>query len=297
MSAPATNGAMMRTGGFPRFASGTNGTVLVSHSELLFTMVGTTGYTSETWPVTPYVLPWLSGVARNFSRFRWRNVRFEFVTSSPTSQGGSVAMGVTYDRAELNPSSLAEVAAMAHSFVGPVWTQPGQTLHSCALDPTRWSKPWYTFGFTGTTADEQDYTPAWITFAKQTQVNGQPIGQVLVTYDIEMVDPIPSRLQPVGVTDARPTMVRINGELNPPIEPTDTEVMLAILAASQGEAADARANARLETIRDSVVERLRELRTSDPPPPDPASESTSGDESEDDSDETAHPPRSSSLAS
>lgn len=171
--------------------------VAVSNQELFETMNGTNTFSANRWACVPALFPWLSGVAPNFSRFRWTRLLFEFITASPTSQGGSVAMGAGYDVMDQQPTSLAEISAMAHSQLVEVWNPAGSGCR-VAFDATRWNQPWYsnipipTAGIPPTEARSyQDYIPGWLYFGRATQVNGQTIGHIRVTYTIEFIDPIP----------------------------------------------------------------------------------------------------------
>jgi hypothetical protein len=195
LQAPATFGVSMG-GGFPTFRSmNTPGTcgISVSHSEILTTVNGSTAFSGLRIPMVPSVFAWVQGVGVNFSRFRWTSLRADFVTASPTSQGGTIAMGAVYDEADTLPNSIGEMKSLAHSIVAPVWGQPGTVSHSTVFDPSRWSKPWYSFT-TANAAAANFYSPAYLVFGRQTQNNGQPIGHLVVTYTIEMIDPVPSRI-------------------------------------------------------------------------------------------------------
>lgn len=192
-TAPATYGLAM-TGGAPRIsASSTVGGCVVSHSEILDSPTGTTDFSVNRYAMVPNVFAWLNGLGANWSRFRWLSLRADYVTASPTSQGGTIALGATYDTPGELIESLSEMKALAHSFVGPVWQQAGLTQHSVVYDCQRWSKPYYSYN-SGPARLPISYIPAFLQFGKQTQVNGQVIGHVVVSYTIEFLDPIPSRV-------------------------------------------------------------------------------------------------------
>lgn len=202
VSAPATYGGVM-VGGRPTYRSSTKeGGMIVSHSEILSSELGTNGFEATRWAMVPSVFPWLEGVAHNWSRFRWLSLSVEFVTSSPTSQGGSVAMGASYDEIDQLPSSIGEMKELAHSCVLPVWSTPGSVPHRVVFDCSNWGRPNYSFLPIGTGEGPgpvlpdslQAYVPGYFTFGKATQVNGQQIGHVVVRYVIEFLDPIPSRI-------------------------------------------------------------------------------------------------------
>nr|UHS71608.1 MAG: putative coat protein [Barnaviridae sp.] len=195
-AAPIAYGGSMG-GGYPAMrASSTPGTcgVVISHTEVIDSINGSTSFSGIRYPMVPAIFSWLNGVGRNFSRFRWLSLKAEFVTASPTSQGGSIAMGAIYDSEDQFPDSITEMMGLAHSHVAPVWSQPGLVSHRTVFDPTRWSKPWYPYGSGGLVGVSDTYSPAFLLFGRETQVNGQLIGHLVVTYSIEMVDPIPANI-------------------------------------------------------------------------------------------------------
>lgn len=174
--------------------------MVVQHSEVFATLNGTNGFSGNRWVVVPQLFPWLNGVASNFSRYRWLDVQFEFITASPTSQGGSIAMGAGYDVVDAEPESLEEVAAMSHGVLEQVWSGAGGGL-SVAFDCTKWNQAFYNYipiPTTGIPAGQarsyQAYIPGVLYFGRDTQVNGQTIGQIRAHYTICLEDPIPSRI-------------------------------------------------------------------------------------------------------
>lgn len=174
--------------------------MVVQHSEVFATLNGTNGFSGNRWVVVPQLFPWLNGVASNFSRYRWLQVGFEFITASPTSQGGSIAMGAGYDVVDDTPNSLEEVAAMSHGVLEQVWSGVGGGL-SVDFDCTKWNQAFYNYipipaaGIpSGQARSYQAYIPGVLYFGRDTQVNGQTIGQIRAHYTICLEDPIPSRI-------------------------------------------------------------------------------------------------------
>jgi hypothetical protein len=168
VSVPATSG-QARINVQPRF-SGSNGRMTVAHSEVLEEVFGSTGFSGVRYAVTPIALPYLKGVAQNFSRYRWLSCRVSFITSSPTSQSGTVGMGATYDGLDLLPNTMSELGSLAHNSIGPVWGPPGTRANTLVFDSSRWSKAWYPY-YDGNVSLEDivSYIPAFLILGKQTQ--------------------------------------------------------------------------------------------------------------------------------
>nr|UHS71550.1 MAG: putative coat protein [Barnaviridae sp.] len=201
-SAPSAWGQGM-PGGRPSFGGGEPGVLTITSSEILESPQAVAGLAGFKMPLIPTNLSWLSGVACNFSRYRWDYVRADFVTTSPTSKGGAVAMGAVYDGMEDVPRTMQEMRALAHSQVIPVWSQPGTAACTTQFDPTRWSRPWYSFfgefdnpdGDDITPAEEMAYIPGYLCYLQQTSDGGgEVLGHVVLTYTITLIDPIPSRM-------------------------------------------------------------------------------------------------------
>jgi len=175
-------------------------------------VLGSSAFSAVYYMLIPQLFPWLAGVAGNFSRYRWKRLEFSFITSSPTSQSGHIAMGAMYDwnDTQVAPNSIQEVAALAHSFLCPVWAPSGGVLGTTRFDTTRWNKPWYSHHQPTTSLEFSDvFVPGWLAVGRHTQVNGQSVGHLVARYEIEFLDPIPQRLQPNASLDL---MVRHVGE-------------------------------------------------------------------------------------
>lgn len=69
--------------------------------------------------------PWLSTIALNYSKFKWKTLRFIYVPAVATSIPGSAYINVSYDPADTPPTSLADVAVSDSSSIGPVWVGGG----------------------------------------------------------------------------------------------------------------------------------------------------------------------------
>lgn len=240
-SVPQAYGLSM-TGGAPQYRSApTRGGIVVSHSEIVLSPTTTQAFTVQRMALVPNIFAWLQGLARCFSRYRWLSLRADFVTSSSTNVGGSVAMGATYDVPGELPNSLAEMKALAHSFVGPVWSTPGTIQHSVVYDGSRWSKPYYSYN-SNPPSQPVTYIPAFLHFAAATTTNGQPLGNVVISYAIEFLDPIPARIN----EQVNPTVMTEAGEVElitsaPPLgpqEPTPMDNLVRAVSALLARAAD-----------------------------------------------------------
>jgi hypothetical protein len=65
--------------------------------------------------------PWLSSLAKNYNKFRWRNLRFIYVPACSTASVGSEFIYFKYDYLDNTPASITDVMASDRSVMGNVW--------------------------------------------------------------------------------------------------------------------------------------------------------------------------------
>lgn len=65
--------------------------------------------------------PWLSGIATNYQKFRWRYLKFFFSTSVPTSASGKAFLQLQYDTIDNQATTFAQVMAGDSAAAGPTW--------------------------------------------------------------------------------------------------------------------------------------------------------------------------------
>lgn len=228
-SAPAAFGTTF-SGGVPTYMGGSKpGVLRLAHTEELTTLVGTTQFTSAAHGGVPGAFVWLDGVARAFSRFRWVRFRVWYSTVSATSDRGDVSLGIFYDALDSLPQSMTEASAVASSKTVPVWSRSGPDT-VLELDCSRLSKPLWPYlspseALSMSPEDLVSYVPFWLLVSKQTSLNGQAVGRVYVQYEVELSDPIPSRMNTTPSTGQRRGLKIHHGEHDP--EP-DVEPMAAL---------------------------------------------------------------------
>lgn len=65
--------------------------------------------------------PWLSALANNYQKFKWRYLRFFYSSAVSTATAGSSFINLAYDYLDTFPSTLNQVASSDTSSIGPVW--------------------------------------------------------------------------------------------------------------------------------------------------------------------------------
>lgn len=154
----------------------------------------------ELGAMIPAKLPWLAGVAANFSKWRWRRFSVRYVATTGTTTTGGVGQGFGYDMLEGTPTSLIQVAAMDQFSYHAAWSSDTEDK---VADTGRFSRDWYPYvgetvfnGLSGN--DQNDYCPGYLSdFSgiSSLTVNGE-VGFLMAEYVVEFCDPFPASMQP-----------------------------------------------------------------------------------------------------
>lgn len=117
----------------PRFSGRNELGVTVSHRELVGTVTnaGVTGFalTPESSAYPGYDLspgcgtlfPWLSSIARNFEKYQFKNLKFEFIASSPSTYSGRFYAAIDYDWNDPIATSKASLMCNRTCVEGSLW--------------------------------------------------------------------------------------------------------------------------------------------------------------------------------
>lgn len=162
ISAPASYGAVIGARKYFPLTQGMGGSMVVSNFEDTgLTITGSGGYTSGGSVLNPGIngtggFAWLSTLARNYMKFRWRFLRYIYVPQCASTTPGSVWLTVRYDYFDQGPQTLAEVTATSSSVVGNAWfgsslspelafSRDVTTRDAICLDIdlSKLSQPWY----------------------------------------------------------------------------------------------------------------------------------------------------------
>jgi hypothetical protein len=172
--------------------------VTVRHREYLGVINGSIDYKLQaSYPLNPgmsQTFPWLSVVATQFSEYKIKGMVFHYVptsgnaVSSTNAALGAVMIQTTYRATEPAPVSKVEMlneywaseGSPASSFVHPIECNPAESP--------------YTIHYTrsGTPADNLLWYDLGKTFVatQGMQVDNQPIGDLWVTYEVELKKPV-----------------------------------------------------------------------------------------------------------
>lgn len=195
-------------GNNPRMRPTGNG-VVITNTESLGSVSGTTSASITRGFLIPSNMPWLSRVASAYSKYRWRRLRVFYLTQVSTSTEGRFAMGLSYDPIDAELTTVTDIVSLNRSTFGPVWAgqagfdstspftnKPG--LVCLDLDVTKLSKPWYNYATDAAikamdAGERTAYVPALITSGTDGLAAIKTVGSIYVAYELELIEPTPGQ--------------------------------------------------------------------------------------------------------
>jgi hypothetical protein len=188
-SAPVSKGTRSRSGA-PAFSGlRRNGSVTVSHSELFQTFAGSdTGsfqiLQASINPGLAYLFPWLHNVAINYEKYRFRKLKFRFVSAVPTSTLGFVALAVDPDANDTVPDSMPALMSFQGACSGNTWM-------SCDLQvPVAHLGELYLRSGTVPDTDVKTYDIGNFLYGTTTGIaEVDTLGYLYVDYEVDLINP------------------------------------------------------------------------------------------------------------
>lgn len=186
----------------PQYSGAGPGALVITHEEPYAT-VPAGNFESFREPMIPNQFPWLNGVASNFSRFRWRKIEAYYQSASDTGVNGEISLGWMFDW-DAEPQDSTEAQSMHRTVVCPPWSN---LCLPTTVDTNRFSKTSYPY-ITQSQYDGMDpndvisYVPTWLVIGRYAS-GSQNVGRIRVRYTIELMNPIPSRMNGVTAAIAR----------------------------------------------------------------------------------------------
>jgi hypothetical protein len=171
----------------PRIVNMNDGSVVVSHSEMIGTLVssGTTlTYKVDSYvanPGKPSIFPWLSTIATNYDKYKFRKLHVCLISSQPTSTAGRIGIGFDYDSTDPTPANRIEFFSLTSHVEATPW-------QSIELDiPVEGGTR---FTNTHTTADSKLIDLGQVLLmSDQIVATNAVIADVIVSYEVELHHP------------------------------------------------------------------------------------------------------------
>jgi len=140
----------------------------------------------EVNPGLSETFPWLSGVAPNFDRYKFKSLKFIFESSQSTLTTGTVMMAPEFDIADPLPLSKASFLEYAYSARSAVWKNFEVVVPLHAIQNYR---EFYTRSDYVPITDKKLYDPLYWMVATDQIAEGTLVGELWIEYDIELYYP------------------------------------------------------------------------------------------------------------
>lgn len=191
--------------------NGSRGKIRVEHSEIVTTQAVTDALDIQTYRLIPSFPPWLKGVAKNFSKFKWITLKAVWRPTCPDNTLGSIHMGLVYDAFDTLPGNVQQISSMQGYASGAIWAgQVGSVITDnprakcppgaiCSeLDVNRLEKKYYCYRevIGSSLVEVQQAVPASLVIAVEGGVKGSTaaVGHIHWSYVIECYEPTPAAL-------------------------------------------------------------------------------------------------------
>jgi hypothetical protein len=145
-------------------------------------------------PANSSLFPWLSGIGKKYDLYHFKRLRFNYIPSLPTSEEGSVYIGLDYNTLDPPPSSSSELCQLSHWSMNVVWKPTNLTID---LNSIGWL---YTRTGPVANADYKTYDLGRLFFATEGITYTGTVGYIEVEYDVEF-----KRRQPDYTSSVVPT--------------------------------------------------------------------------------------------
>nr|UHS72302.1 MAG: putative coat protein [Tombusviridae sp.] len=193
-NAPVAKSLKFSTRSRPRTRNTANG-VIITHTEMINTVVSgaptsnVTAFASIGYRINPGVasiFPWLSSVAVNYEKYRFRSLTFSAIPLVATNYSGRIGVGVDYDSTDTLPANRQEFYALTSQCESMPWDP---IMLPVAVDNV------YRFTGTHTVADSKLIDVGQVVVMSDSVSNGGTISSAInlfdlvVQYEVELIQP------------------------------------------------------------------------------------------------------------
>lgn len=186
----------------PKFRP-TGSSITVQHTEMVATVTSATTATGTAYNILPASaasFPWLSGLALNYSQYKWQSLNYTYTPACATTQAGILSICIVYDHQDTTPSSLALSSQMQGSVTTQAYNQIAGPPNVCCrakIPPTR--EPMRVTTTTDFLAMDASIRNAYSVgkFCTFTTADTAVTtwGYIFANYSITLLEPAPSTLQ------------------------------------------------------------------------------------------------------
>lgn len=177
----------------PRF--GRNGFVPITNSEYIMEINGSTGFNVNAVQVNPGLVnsfPWLSKIANQFEKYRWKSLSFEYKTAvsagGSTGQIGKVVLVEDYDARDPNFQGMQQALDYKGAKDAAPWKDIIFKADTSAKD-TPYKNYYVRSGAVPSGTDIKTYDAGLFQLCTSGQNDANNIGYLRVHYSIELLEP------------------------------------------------------------------------------------------------------------
>lgn len=160
-------------------------TYVVKHSEYVSDVAGSTDFSVAKFRVNPadvFSFPWMSNIAANFEKYRFRKLKFSLKPQAPSTTPGVVMMAFDYDPTDPAPSSKADMLQYDGAVRVNSWGSQDMSMKQIPALLTSRASP-------TASADIRLTDAANLFIATQGQSNTNPISELWAEYEVELIIP------------------------------------------------------------------------------------------------------------
>lgn len=171
----------------PRFQSMAGG-VRIVHREYFADVVGNTTFGTSAYnvqPGLPTAFPWLSQIANNFEKYKFKRLTFHYVNISATSERGRVTLALDKDALDDAPATKAELFQYEGAAEGSVWDKLSLNC------PHALERVLFTRNGTISNSDLKTYDIGKLIVAVSNTADTSTVGELFVEYEVELSIPQP----------------------------------------------------------------------------------------------------------
>lgn len=181
--------------------TGGNGSVRVRHREYLFDVPGNSQWNIFPFSINPGLsaITWLNQLANLYESYLFHSLKFNFESTSPTTERGSVMLAIDFDAADDPPSGKQEIMAMQ----GAVRSAPWESVvyNATAQNLSKFGVQRYVrSGVLNSNLDIKTYDVGKFYCAVQGTSAVTSIGEIYVDYDVTFYTPQSSNALIIGLS-------------------------------------------------------------------------------------------------
>jgi len=171
-----------------------NGSVVVSHSEYIGTVSSSATFAATTYPINPglaITFPWLSNLAVNYVKYRFKKLQFLYVPAVGTATSGRVALAFDSNVTAAIPVNKQQMFSIAPNDEEAVWNEVAISVDT-SKHAWLYVRQFLTAAsntIVNTSNDPKMSDCGRLIFAADLASGTVTCGELYVNYTVELVDP------------------------------------------------------------------------------------------------------------